>query len=99
MAAAEARERRLTTRAALATAGTRLREAEFRAGVARDSLLPAAQRLRERATQAYQAGETGILPVLEALRTEREVSATAVDDLLTFQEAVAEWNRLIGVTE
>ena len=99
VAAAEARERRLTTRAALATAGTRLREAEFRAGVARDSLLPAAQRLRERATQAYQAGETGILPVLEALRTEREVSATAVDDLLTFQEAVAEWNRLIGVTE
>jgi hypothetical protein len=53
--------------------------------------------LREQATLAYQAGETGILPVIEALRAEREISASTVDELLSFQEAVAEWNRLAGV--
>ncbi|HEY7029192.1 MAG TPA: TolC family protein [Gemmatimonadales bacterium] len=97
IAAAGAREARLAAKASLASAETRLAEAAGRARLSRDSLFPAAGRLRQQATLAYQAGETGILPVIEALRAEREISASTVDELLSFQEAVAEWNRLAGV--
>jgi outer membrane protein TolC len=74
-------------------------EAAARAHTARDSLLPVARRLRERATAAYRAGETGVIPLLEALRAEREVSAEAVDDLLAFQEAWAAWKQILGEVE
>jgi outer membrane protein, heavy metal efflux system len=96
-AGANAREARLASQASLVTAMARLTEAAERARLSRDSLFPAAERLRQQATLAYQSGETGILPVLETLRAEREVSATTVEELLSFQEAVAEWNRLSGV--
>jgi hypothetical protein len=96
-AAARTREVRLSLRAALTAQAARVRETALRATLAGDSLLPSARQLRERATLAYQAGETGILPVLEALRSERDVGADAVDELLTYQEAVAEWNRLTGI--
>jgi len=76
-----------------------LLEATGRARVARDSLLPVATRLRERATIAYRAGETGVIPLLEALRAERDVTAEAVDDLLGFQEAWAQWKRTLGEAE
>jgi cobalt-zinc-cadmium efflux system outer membrane protein len=96
-AAATAREARLASKASLVTALARLTEAAQRARLSRDSLFPAAERLRQQATLAYQSGETGILPVLETLRAEREISASTVEELLSFQEAVAEWNRLSGV--
>ncbi len=98
-AAAATAEARLEAAQRFAEAEARLRESVGRALIARDSLLPVAQRLRERATTAYQAGETGVIPLLEALRAERDVAAEAVDDLLTFQEARAEWNRTVGVAE
>jgi outer membrane protein TolC len=41
--------------------------------------------------RAYQAGETGILPVLDALRSEREAVLAAVQDLLAFQTSLADW--------
>jgi cobalt-zinc-cadmium efflux system outer membrane protein len=96
-ATARAREARFTLTAERSKALTHLRETGERARLTRDSLFPAAQRLSEQATLAYKAGETGIVPVLEALRAEREISASMVDELLSFQEAVAEWNRLSGV--
>ena len=98
-AAAGTAEVRLETARLLSEAQTRLTEAAGRARVARDSLLPVARRLRERATAAYRAGETGIIPLLEALRAERDVTAEAVDDRLGYQEAWADWKRIRGETE
>jgi cobalt-zinc-cadmium efflux system outer membrane protein len=98
-AAATTAEVRLETARQLSEARTRLTEAAGRARVARDSLLPVARRLRERATAAYRAGETGIIPLLEALRAERDVTAETVDDLLGYQEALAAWKRTLGEAE
>ena len=74
----------------------RLEEAAGRARFARDTLLPAAATLRARAVRAYEAGETDILPTIDALRSERELSLAAVQDQLAFQEALAEWLALTG---
>lgn len=83
------------------SAETRVRilESGRRALIARDSLLPAARRLRERTALAYRMGETSIIPLLDALRVERETALSTVDELLAFQEARAMWNSLIGVVE
>ena len=62
-------------------------------------MLPAAAVLRARAIRAYQAGETGIIPVLDALRSEREVALAAIQDELAYQEALADWYALLGRTE
>lgn len=97
--AAVAGEARLESARELQETEASLTEAARRAGVARDSLLPVARRLRERATVAYRAGETGIIPLLEALRAERDVTAEAVDDLLGYQEARAAWKRVRGEAE
>jgi outer membrane protein TolC len=73
-----------------------LEETAARARFARDTILPGAGVLRERAVRAYGAGETGILPVLDALRGERDASLAALQDQLAFQEALADWFALTG---
>jgi cobalt-zinc-cadmium efflux system outer membrane protein len=98
-AAALAGEARLESVRALREAHIRLTESGRRARFARDSLLPQAGVLRARAVRAYQAGETGILPVLDALRSERDVALSAVQDQLAYQEALADWYALIGRTD
>ena len=95
-AAALAGETRLESVRALREAQIRLAESSRRARFARDSLLPQAAVLRARAVRAYQAGETGILPVLDALRSEREVALAAVQDQLAYQVALADWYALLG---
>ncbi len=95
-AAALVSETRLESARALREARVRLVESSGRARFARDSLLPQAALLRGRAVRAYQAGETGILPVLDALRSEREVVLAAVQDQLAYQEALADWYALLG---
>jgi outer membrane protein TolC len=98
-AAAETREVRLSAERAVAEARVHLEETARRARFARDSLVPAARDLRARAVAAYRAGETGVLPVLDALRGERDVVLAGVQDLIAFQEAVAEWRALLGRPE
>jgi outer membrane protein TolC len=71
-------------------------ESGLRARFARDTLLPLARRLRDRALRAYQAGETGVLPVLDALRSERDATLAGVQDLLAYQTALADWEALLG---
>ncbi|HET6798272.1 MAG TPA: TolC family protein [Gemmatimonadales bacterium] len=93
-AAARVREARLTTAQQVEATRIHLVESGVRARFARDSLLPAARALRQRALHAYQAGETGILPVLDALRSEREAALAGVQDLLAFQTALADWRTL-----
>lgn len=98
-AAAEAREARLEAARSVADAQIRLTESAGRAQFARDSLVPAARGLRQRAVAAYRAGETGVLPVFDALRGERDVGLAGVQDLLAFQVALANWRALLGRPE
>jgi outer membrane protein, heavy metal efflux system len=95
-AAAQVREARLEAGRQVRLARIHLEETAARARFARDSILPGAAVLRERAVRAYRAGETGILPVLDALRGEREASLSALQDQLAFQEALADWYALTG---
>ncbi len=95
-AAAATREARLDADRDARQARIRLEETATRARVARDSLMPAAARLRARALRAYQSGETGIVPVLDAFRGERDIVLGGLADELAFQEAVAQWFALAG---
>ena len=93
------REARLDVVRQVRQAHIHLEETARRARAARDTLLPAAATIRARALRAYQAGETGILPVLDALRSERDITLSALQDELAFQEALADWYALTGYTE
>jgi cobalt-zinc-cadmium efflux system outer membrane protein len=95
-AAARVREARLTVVQRIEATRIHLVETGLRARFARDTLLPAARALRQRAVRAYEAGETGILPVLDALRSERDATLAGVQDLLAFQSALADWSTLYG---
>jgi cobalt-zinc-cadmium efflux system outer membrane protein len=97
--AALAREARLDALQAVESARIRLEESAVRARFARDTLLPGAAALRRRAVRAYESGETDILPAIDALRSEREASLSAVQDQVAFQEAFAEWLALTGRDE
>jgi len=95
-AAAQVHEARLDAARQVRLARIHLEETAFRARFARDTILPGAAELRERAVRAYRAGESGILPVLDALRGERDASLAALQDQLAFQEALADWYALTG---
>jgi cobalt-zinc-cadmium efflux system outer membrane protein len=95
-AAARVREARLVAAQRIAAARIHLEESGLRARFARDTLLPASRSLRDRALRAYQAGETGILPVLDALRSERDAALAGVQDLVAYQTALADWEALLG---
>jgi cobalt-zinc-cadmium efflux system outer membrane protein len=95
-ASALAREARLDARRQARETRIHLVAAAARARFDRDTLVPAAGSLRARAVRAYRAGETGILPVLDALRGERDIALAALQDQLAFQEALAEWYALSG---
>jgi outer membrane protein TolC len=97
-ASAQLLETRLASRRVIAEARIRLRGTAARALFARDSLVPAAARLRTRALAAYQAGETGLTPVLEAIRREREVQLGEIEALIAFQDAVASLQEILGET-
>jgi cobalt-zinc-cadmium efflux system outer membrane protein len=98
-ATAAALEIRLETHRQVAAALVELEEARNRALIARDSLLPGAGRLREKAVQAYAVGETGVVPLLEALRAEREIAIQSVEDLVVYQDALATWMSFAGKSE
>jgi outer membrane protein, heavy metal efflux system len=98
-AAALTREARLDAVRQARQARIHLEETAARARFDRDSIVPGAAVLRGRALRAYQSGETGILPVLDALRGEREVSLAALQDQLAYQEALADWYALVGYVE
>jgi cobalt-zinc-cadmium efflux system outer membrane protein len=95
-ATAQVREARLDAERQVRLARIHLQETASRAQFARDTILPGAAVLRDRAVRAYRAGEIGILPVLDALRGERDASLAALQDQLAFQEALADWYGLTG---
>jgi cobalt-zinc-cadmium efflux system outer membrane protein len=98
-ASALAAETRLEADRLIRGAKVHLAETALRARVARDSLVPSAARIRSRAMRGYAAGETGILPALDALRNERQILLQAVQDQLAFQLALADWHALTGSGE
>jgi cobalt-zinc-cadmium efflux system outer membrane protein len=98
-ASALAAETRLEVDRLIRGAKVHLEETALRARVARDSLVPSAARIRGRAMRGYAAGETGILPALDALRNERLILLQALQDQLAFQLALADWHALTGSDE
>jgi cobalt-zinc-cadmium efflux system outer membrane protein len=94
--AALAAEVRLTVRAQLETARARVEESTRRARFARDSLLPEARRVRSGTVRLYEAGRTSVVPVLDALRAERDVARATVAELLAFQDARADLRAVLG---
>ena len=91
-----AAESRLTARSQLDAARARTESSDRRARFARDSLFPDARRVRAGAVRLYEEGRTSVLPVLDALRAEREVARATVAELLAFQEARADLDAVLG---
>ncbi len=60
-------------------------------------LLPDAERVRELVEEAYRAGQTGILPVVDAQRGAREVRQGYLQALFDYQSALAELEGTAGV--
>jgi outer membrane protein, heavy metal efflux system len=98
-AAARVGEARLEAARRVESTRIHLEESGLRARFSRDTLLPAARALGGRALRAYQAGETGVLPVLDALRSERDAALSSVQDLLAYQTALADWESLLGPSQ
>ena len=94
--AARLAEARLSIAAQVEAAHVRVAETAARARFARDTLLPEARRIRAGAVRLYDAGRTGIFPVFDALRVERDISQTVVQELLAFQEARADLVARLG---
>jgi outer membrane protein TolC len=105
LARAEAAERgalageaRLDAVRRIEEAGVRMVAARNRAIEASDVVFPTAQRLRVGAIRLFDAGRTGIFPVFEAFRREREAAIIMIQELLAMHTAAAELRGLIGVT-
>lgn len=99
LAAARAGEERLAARAAIDGAAIRVSEARVRAVYARDSLVPVARRLRAGSIRLLDEGRVDLLPVIDAMRSERDAIQSLVNELVAFQVAMADYHALIGRTE
>ena len=62
----------------------------------RDQILPQAQQVEQLAQDAYQLGQTGIAPLLQALQATRDVRLRSLDAASAFQTALADLERAIG---
>jgi cobalt-zinc-cadmium efflux system outer membrane protein len=62
----------------------------------RDQIVPQAQQVEQIAQDAYQLGQTGIVPLLQALQSAREVRLRALDAASGFQTALADLERAVG---
>lgn len=78
--------------AALRVAGAR-QQVEFY----ETKLLPDAQRVLEMALESYRAGQTGVLPVMDAQRNVREVRQAYLQALFDYQTSLADLELATGV--
>jgi cobalt-zinc-cadmium efflux system outer membrane protein len=60
-------------------------------------LLPDADRVRDMAEESYRAGQTGILPVIDAQRSAREVRQGYLQSLFDYQAALADLEAAAGM--
>ncbi len=97
IARARAEETRLMEQRRLQAVIARYDESRLRAQLSRDSLVVTARALRAGAVRLYEEGRTGVLPVLDAIRNERDIMRELIDNLLGFQRARAELGIVLGV--
>jgi len=97
VARARAEETRLSEARRLQAVIARFDEARLRAQLSRDSLAVTARALRAGAVRLYDEGRTGVLPVLDAIRNERDIMRELIENLLGFQRARAELGVVLGI--
>ena len=62
----------------------------------RDEIIPRAQEVEQVAQDSYQLGQTGIVSLLQALQSSRDVRLRSIDAASQFQNSVADLERAIG---
>lgn len=97
IARARAQEAQLSEQRRLQAVIARYDESRLRAQLSRDSLVLTARALRSGAVRLYEEGRTGVLPVLDAIRNERDIMRELIDNLLGFQRARAELGVVLGL--
>ncbi|MFN0178083.1 MAG: TolC family protein [Gemmatimonadales bacterium] len=95
-AAAVAAETELEFRRLVQEQVARVDHRARRARLGRDNLRPSAERLRVGTIAQYASGRATVLAVFEALRAERDITLTLIDDVLAFQEARADLDAILG---
>jgi len=78
-------------------AALRLEAARTQVEFYETNLLPDAERVRALSEEAYRAGQTGILPVVDAQRGAREIRQGYLQALFDYQSARAELEQTAGV--
>lgn len=96
IASADAAAARIALSAVLETSLAELETASARASLLQRELLPAAAESVALARFAFEEGETSLLDLLDAQRTDREVQREAADAGLALSLALAGAQRLIG---
>ena len=62
----------------------------------RDEIIPLAQEVEQVAQDSYQLGQTGIVSLLQALQSSRDVRLRSIDAASQFQNSLADLERAIG---
>lgn len=62
----------------------------------RDEIVPLAQQVEQVAQDSYQLGQTGIVSLLQALQSSRDVRLRSLDAASQFQSSLADLERAIG---
>lgn len=62
----------------------------------RDEIVPLAQQVEQVAQDSYQLGQTGIVSLLQALQSSRDVRLRSLDAASQFQRSLADLERAIG---
>jgi cobalt-zinc-cadmium efflux system outer membrane protein len=83
--------------AGIGQASLRLDAARRQVELYESRLLPDAERVRSLAEEAYRAGETGLLPVIDAQRAALEVRQGYLQALFDYQSALADLEQTAGV--
>lgn len=94
---AERDDARQRVSAEIGQAALRLDAARQQVNFYETSLLPDAERVRLLAEEAYRAGQTGLLPVLDAQRAALEVRQGYLQALFDYQTALADLEQAAGV--
>jgi cobalt-zinc-cadmium efflux system outer membrane protein len=84
--------------AEIGQASLRLETARQQVNFYETRLLPEAVRVSEMALEAYRAGQTGIVPVVDAQRNFTEVRQGYLQALFDYQSALADLEQAAGVT-
>jgi cobalt-zinc-cadmium efflux system outer membrane protein len=83
--------------AGIGQASLRLEAARQQVDLYETRLLPDAERVRSLAEEAYRAGETGLLPVIDAQRSALDVRQGYLQALFDYQNALADLEQTAGV--